>query len=127
MKPTLCCLVRIPKQWDSISFKLREHAEGSIQGFHPNFTKVSSLYTLIGRQHFSFIINSILMLLHLKTIPGCTTLIGSIMDSTLRAGSDWQSYTTSSVKSNHWALSIVGITQVSTLGSLDNTWSIVRK
>jgi hypothetical protein len=90
MKPTLCCLVRIPKQWDNNSFGLREHAEGSIKGFRPNFIKVSSLYTLIGRQYFSFIVNSILMLLHLKTVPGCTMLIGSIMASTLRAGSGWQ-------------------------------------
>jgi hypothetical protein len=88
MKPTLCCLVRIPKQWDINSFGLREHAEGSIQGFHSNFTKVSSLYTLIGKQHFSFIVNSILIFLHLETVPGCTMLIGSIMASTLRAGSD---------------------------------------
>jgi hypothetical protein len=100
MKPTLCYLVCIPKQWDNNSFGLREHAEGSIQGFHPNFTKVSSLYTLIGRQHFSFIVNSILMLLHLETVPGCTTLISSIMASTLRAGSGWQSDMTSSVPSN---------------------------
>jgi hypothetical protein len=48
MKPTLCCLVCIPKQWDSNSFELCEDAEGSIQEFHPNFTKLSSLYTLIG-------------------------------------------------------------------------------
>jgi hypothetical protein len=27
MKPTLCYLVRIPKQWDNNSFGLREHAE----------------------------------------------------------------------------------------------------
>jgi hypothetical protein len=127
MKLTLCCLVRIPKQWDSNSFGLHEHGEGSIQEFHPNFTKVSSLYTLIGQQHFSFIVNSILMLLHLETVPGCTTLIGSIMDSTLRAGSGWQSDTTASVASNPWALFIVGITRASTLGSLDNTWLIVRK
>jgi hypothetical protein len=127
MKLTLYCLVRIPKQWDSNSFGLREHAKGPIQGFHPNFIKVSSLYTLIGRQHFSFIVNSILMLLHFETLPGCTTLIGSIMASTLRAGSGWQSDTTSSVPSNPWALYIVGITRVSTLGSLHNTWSIVRK
>jgi hypothetical protein len=100
MKPTLCCLVRIPKQWDSNSFGLREHIEGSIQGFCPNFTKVSSLYTLIGRQDFSFIVNSILMLLHLKTMLECTMLIGSIMTSTLRAGNGWQSDTTSSVPSN---------------------------
>jgi hypothetical protein len=127
MKPTLCCLVCIPKQWDSNSFRLCEHNKGSIQGFHPNFTKVSSLYTLIDRQHFSFIVNSILMLLHLETVSECTTLIGSIMASTLRAGSSWQSDMTSSVPSNPWALSIVDITHVSTLGSLDNTWSIVRK
>jgi hypothetical protein len=127
MKLTLCYLVCIPKQWDNNSFGLCEHAEGSIQGFYPNFTKVSFLYTFIGRQHFSFIVNSILMLLHLETLPGCTTLIGSIMASTLRAGSNWQSDTTSSVPSNPWSLSIVGITRVSTLGSLDNTWSIVRK
>jgi hypothetical protein len=114
MKPTLFCLVRKPKQWDNNSFGLNEHTEGSIQGFHPNFTKVSSLYTLIGRQHFSFIVNSILMLLHLKTVPGCTTLIGSIMASTPRAGSGWQSDMTSSVASNPWALSIVGITRAST-------------
>jgi hypothetical protein len=100
MKPTLCCLVRIPKQWDNNSFGLCEHAEGSIEGFHPNFTKVSSLYTLIGQQYFSFIVNSILMLLHLETVPGCTTLIGSIMTSTLRAESGWQSDTTSSVPDN---------------------------
>jgi hypothetical protein len=57
-------------------FRLCEQAEGSIQGFHPNFTKVSSLYTLIGRQHFSFIVNAILILLHLETVPPrCTTLI----------------------------------------------------
>jgi hypothetical protein len=68
MKPTLCCLVCILKQWNNNSFGLREHAEGSIQGFHPNFTKVSSLYTLIGQQHFS-IVNSIFMLLHLETVP----------------------------------------------------------
>jgi hypothetical protein len=49
MKLTLYCLVRIPNQWDSNSFGLREHAEGSIQGFRPNFTKVNSLYTLMGR------------------------------------------------------------------------------
>jgi hypothetical protein len=113
MKPTLCYLVCIPKQWDNNSFGLREHAEGSIQGFRPKFTKVSSLYTLIGRQHFS-IVNSILMLLHLETVPGCTTLIGSIMASTLRAGSGWQSNMTSSVPSNPWALSVVGITRAST-------------
>jgi hypothetical protein len=100
MKPTLCCLVRIPKQWDNNSFGLREHAEGSIQGFRPNFTKVSSLYTLVGQQHFSFIVNSILILLHLETVPRFTTLIGSIMANTLRAGSGWQSDTTSSVPSN---------------------------
>jgi hypothetical protein len=88
MKPTLCCLVYIPKQGNINSFGLHEHAKGSIQGFRPNFTKVSSLYTLIGRQHFSFIVNSILMLLYLEIVPGCTTLIGSIMGSTLRAGSD---------------------------------------
>jgi hypothetical protein len=70
MKLTLCCLVCIPKQWDINSFGHREHDEGSIQGFYPNFTKVSSLYTLIGRQHFSFIVNSILMLLHLEIVPG---------------------------------------------------------
>jgi hypothetical protein len=99
MKSTLCYLVCIPKQWVSNSFGLREHAEGSIQGFRPNFTKVISLYTLIGRQHFSFIVNSILMLLHLEIVPGCTTLIGSIMASTLRAGSGWQSDMTSSVPS----------------------------
>jgi hypothetical protein len=87
MKPTLCYLVCIPKQCDNNSFGLREHAEGSIQVFHPNFTKISSLYTLIGRQHFSFIVNSILMLLHLEIMPECTTLIGSIMAGTLRAGS----------------------------------------
>jgi hypothetical protein len=127
MKPTLCCLVRIPKQWDNNSFELREHAEGSIQGFRPNFTKVSSLYTLIGRQYFSFVVNSILMLLHLKTVPRCTTLIGSIMASTKRAGSDWQSDTTSSMPNNSWALSVVGITHARILGSLDNTWSIMRK
>jgi hypothetical protein len=114
MKPILCCLVCVPKQWDSNTFGLREHSEGSIQGFHPNFTKVSSLYTLIGQQHFSFIVNSILMLLHLETVPGCTTLIGSIMTSTLRAGSGWQSDTTSSVPSSPWTLSIVGITLAST-------------
>jgi hypothetical protein len=100
MKPTLCCLVRIPKQCDNNSFGLREHAEGSIQGFHPNFTKVSSLYTLVGQQHFSFIVNSILILLHLETVPRFTTLIGSIMANTLRVGSGWQSDTTSSVPSN---------------------------
>jgi hypothetical protein len=126
MKLTSCCLVCIPKQWNNNSFGLREHVEGSIQGFHPNFTKVSSLYTLIGRQHFSFIVNSILMLLHLETVPGCTMLIGSIMATTIRAGSSWQSDTTS-VASNPWALSIVGITRASTRGSLDNTCSIVRK
>jgi hypothetical protein len=49
MKLTLCCLVHIPKQWDNNSFELHKHAEGSIQAFHPNFTKVSFLYTLIGR------------------------------------------------------------------------------
>jgi hypothetical protein len=49
MKPTLYYLICIPKQWDSNSFGLREHDEGSIQGFRPNFIKVSSLYTLIGR------------------------------------------------------------------------------
>jgi hypothetical protein len=127
MKPILCCLVCIPKQWDINSFGLHEHAEGSIQGFRPNFTKVSSLYTLIGRQYFSFIVNSILMLFHLETVPEYTMLIGSIMASTLRAESGWQSDTTSSVPSNPWALFIVGITRASTLGSLDNTWSIVRK
>jgi hypothetical protein len=113
MNPTLCCLVCIPKQWDSNSFGLREHAEGSIQGFHPNFIKVSSLYTLISRQYFSFIVNSILMLLHLETVPGYTMLIGSIMANTLRARSGWQSDTTSSVPSNPWAPSIVGITRAS--------------
>jgi hypothetical protein len=127
MKSTLCCLVRIPNQWDNNSFGLREHAEGSIQRFHPNFTKVSSLYTLIGWQHFSFIVKSILMLLHLKTVSRCTILIGSIMTSTLRVGSGWQSNTTSSMPSNPWALSIVGITRASILGSLDNRWSIMRK
>jgi hypothetical protein len=100
MKLILCYLVCIPKQWDSNSFGLCEYAEGSIQGFRPDFIKVSCLYTLIGRQHFSFIVNSILMLLHLETVPGCTTLIGSIMTSTLRAGSGWQSNTTLSVSSN---------------------------
>jgi hypothetical protein len=104
MKLTLCCLVCIPKHWDNNSFWLREHAKGSIQGFHLNFTKVSSLYTIIGRQHFSFIVNSILMLLHFETVPGCTTLIGLIMASTLRVESGWQSDTTSSVPSNPWAL-----------------------
>ena len=121
MKPTLCYLVCIPKQWDNNSFGLREHAKGSIQEFCPNFTKISSLYTLLGRQHFSFIVNSILMLLHLEIVHGCTTLIGSIMTSTLRAGSGWQSDTTSSVPSNLWALSIMGITRASILGSLDST------
>jgi hypothetical protein len=114
MKPTLCCLLCIPKQWNSNIFGLREHSEGSIQGFRLNFTKVSSLYTLIGRQYFFFIVYSILMLLYLETVAGCTMMIGSIMTSTLRAGSDWQSDTTSSVSSNPWALSIVGITHVST-------------
>jgi hypothetical protein len=114
IKPTLSCLVCIPKQWDNNSFGFREHAEGSIQGFCLNFTKVSSLYTLIGQQYFSFIVNSILILLHLETVPGYSTLIGSIMASTLRAGSGWQSETTSSVPSNPWALSIVGITHAST-------------
>jgi hypothetical protein len=89
MKPTLCCLVCIPKQWDNNTFGLCEHSEESIQGFHPNFIKVSSLYTLIGRQHFSFIVKSILMLLHLETVSGCITSIGSIMASILRAGSGW--------------------------------------
>jgi hypothetical protein len=89
MKPILCCLVCIPKQWNNNSFGLHKHAEGSIQGFRPNFTKVSSLYTLIGRQHFSFIVNTILMLLHLETVSGCTILIGSVMATTLRAGSGW--------------------------------------
>jgi hypothetical protein len=114
MKLTLCCLVCIPKQYDSNSFGLREYVEGSIQGFHLNFTKVSSLYTLIGRQHFSFIVNSILMLLHLEIVPEYTRLIDSITAGTLRAGSGWQSDTTSSVPSNPWALSIVGITRAST-------------
>jgi hypothetical protein len=36
-------------------------------------------------------------------------------------------YDLKSVPSNPWALSIVGITRASTLGSLDNTWSIMRK
>jgi hypothetical protein len=49
MKPTLCCLVCISKQWDSNNFGLREHSKGLIQGFRPNFTKVSFLYTFIGR------------------------------------------------------------------------------
>jgi hypothetical protein len=120
MKPILCCLVRILKQYDNNSFGLREHAEGSIQGFRPNFTKVSSLYTLIGRQYFSFIVNSILMLLHLEIVHECIMLICSIMASTLRERSSWQSDTTSSVLSNPWTLSIVGITRASTLGSLDN-------
>jgi hypothetical protein len=127
VKLTLCYLVHIPKQWDSNSFGLCEHAKWSIQGFCPNFTKVSSLYTLIGQQHFSFIVNSILILLHLEIVTGCTTLIGSIMASTLRGGSGWQSNTTSSVPSNPWALSTMGITRASTLESLDNTWSIMRK
>jgi hypothetical protein len=48
MKSALCCLVHIAKQWDNNSFGLREHAKESIQGFCPNFRKVSSLYTLIG-------------------------------------------------------------------------------
>jgi hypothetical protein len=65
----------------------------------------SSLYTLIGRQHFSFIVNSILILLHLETVPECTTLIDSIMASTLRARSGWQSDMTSSVLNNPWPLS----------------------
>jgi hypothetical protein len=108
MRPILCCLVCIPNQWDINSFGLHEHAEGSIQGFRSNFTKVSSLYTLIGRQHFSFIVNSILILLHLKTVSRCTTLIDSIMASNLRAGSGWQSDMTSSVSNNPWALSIMG-------------------
>jgi hypothetical protein len=112
MKPTLCCMVCIPKQWDINSFGLREHAEGSIQEFCPNFTKVSSLYTLIGRQYLSFTVNSFLMLLHLKTVPECTTLIGSIMASTLRAGSGWKSDTTSSVPSNPWALSPLWVLHV---------------
>jgi hypothetical protein len=70
------------------------------QQFHSNFTKLSSLYTLIGRQHLFFIVNSILMLLHLEIVHVCTTLIDSIMASTLRAGSGWQSDMTSSVPSN---------------------------
>jgi hypothetical protein len=126
MKPTLCCLVCIPKQWDINTFGLRKHSEGSIKGFHLNFTKVSSLYTPIGRQYFSNV-NFILMLLHLEIVHGCTILIGSIMASTLSAGSGWQSDTTLSVPSNPWALSIVGITRTSTRGSLDNTWLIMRK
>jgi hypothetical protein len=54
MKLTLCCLVCIPKQWASDTIGLVQHAEGSIQEFRPNFTKVSSLDRLIGRQPFSF-------------------------------------------------------------------------
>jgi hypothetical protein len=121
MNPTSCCLIRILKQWDNNSFRLCEHAEGSIQGFCPNFIKVSSSYTLIGQQYFSFIVNSILMLLYLKTVHEYTTLIGSILTSTLRAGSGWQLDTISSVSRNPWTLSIVSITCVSTLGSLENT------
>jgi hypothetical protein len=85
MKPTLCCLVCIPNQLGNNTFGLREHFKGSIQGFHLNFIKVSYLYTLIGQQYFSFIVNSILMLLHLEIVRGCTMLIGSIMTSILRA------------------------------------------
>jgi hypothetical protein len=88
MKQPLCCLICIPKQWDNNSFGLREYVEGSIQEFRPNFTKVSSLYILIGQEHFSFIVNYILMLLYLKIVSGCTTLISSIMASSLRAGND---------------------------------------
>jgi hypothetical protein len=54
VKSVLCCLERIPKHWVSDTFRLLGHAERSIQGFRQNFTKVSSLYTLIGRQPFSF-------------------------------------------------------------------------
>jgi hypothetical protein len=54
MKSALCCLERIPKHWISDTFGLIGHAEGSIQGFHQKFTKVSSLYTLIDQQPFSF-------------------------------------------------------------------------
>jgi hypothetical protein len=54
VKSALCCLECVPKHWVSDTFGLHGHAEWSIQGFHQNFTKVSSLYTLIGRQPFSF-------------------------------------------------------------------------
>jgi hypothetical protein len=79
MKSTLCCLEHIPKHWVNDTFGLLGYTEGSIQGFCQNFIKVSSLYTLMGRQPFpsiTFIVNSILMLLHLEIVSGCTTLIG---------------------------------------------------
>jgi hypothetical protein len=78
VKSTLYYLERIPMHWVNDTFGLLGHVEGSIQGFCQNFTKVSSLYTLIGQQPFhsiKFIINSILML-YLETMHGCTTLIG---------------------------------------------------
>jgi hypothetical protein len=41
MQSTLYCLVHDPKRWHSGMLGLREHARGSIQRFHQNFTEVS--------------------------------------------------------------------------------------
>jgi hypothetical protein len=54
--------------------------------------------------------------LHLVIVHECTTLKSSIMVNTHQTGSVCQSNTASSVPSNPWVLSIVGITCVSTLG-----------
>jgi hypothetical protein len=41
MESAFCCLVHDPINWYNDMFGLREHARGTIQRFHQNFTKVS--------------------------------------------------------------------------------------
>jgi hypothetical protein len=61
------------------------------------------------------------MWLHLATVPGCTTLKSSIMVNTRWTRGACQSNTATSVPSNPWILSIVGITCVSTLEPVGST------
>jgi hypothetical protein len=66
------------------------------------------------RKNEAYIEENVVMNYAPVTVPGCTTLIGLIMASTLKAGSGYQSDTTLSVPSNPWALSIMGIIRAST-------------
>jgi hypothetical protein len=66
------------------------------------------------------------ILLHLETVHGCTILKSSIMVNTRQTGSACQSNTALSVPSNHWVLSIPGITCASALGPVGSTESILK-
>jgi hypothetical protein len=128
MQSTLFCLVHDLKRWYSDMIGLREHAPGPIQRFHQNFIKVSLIIWTIDHWTSKLCYWSTRKLciytnymIVFENSAWMYYIESSIMVNTCRTGSACQSNTASSMPSNPWVLSNVGITCASTLGHVVST------